>query len=170
MPKGLRRDCRLGDSLVGTSYLPRIICQMRFEITMQKILLILLLLPLASLQPLQAQDADEEEKKTDSAYVSLGKAMVLNLSSQKKKITFLQISADALIEDDSNLELVETHVPAMRHTLIVLLSEQSDIDMKSSMKREELRQQATSEVKALITELTGQDLVSDLLFSSILVQ
>ena len=62
------------------------------------------------------------------------------------------------------------HIPAMRHTLIVLLSEQSDVDMKSSMKREELRQQATAEVKALITELTGQDLVSDLLFSSILVQ
>ena len=138
---------------------------------MQKLLLTLLLLPALLMQPVVAQDADEEEApKANSAYVSLGKAMVLNLSSQKRKTTFLQISADALIDDDSNLELVEAHIPAMRHTLIVLLSEQSDVDMKSSMKREELRQQATSQVKELITELTGQDLVSDLLFSSILVQ
>lgn len=137
---------------------------------MQKILLMLLLFPLVAMQTAIAQDADEEEISTTSAYISLGKAMVLNLSSQKKKITFLQISADALIDDDSHLELVEAHVPAIRHTLIVLLSEQSDVDMKSSMKREELRQQATTEVKQLITELTGQDLVSDLLFSSILVQ
>lgn len=137
---------------------------------MQKILLILLLLPLVSLHSVQAQDADEEAPKTNSAYVSLGKAMVLNLSSQKTKITFLQISADALIDDDADLELVKTHIPAMRHTLIVLLSEQSDVDMKSSMKREQLRQQATTEVKSLITELTGKDLISDLLFSSILVQ
>ncbi len=143
---------------------------MRIENTMQKILLMLLLLSIVWLPVAQAQDADEDAPKTDSAYVSLGKAMVLNLASQKKKITFLQITADALIDDDSNLELVETHIPAMRHTLIVLLSEQSDVDMKSSMKREELRQQATAEVKALITELTGEDLVSDLLFSSILVQ
>lgn len=137
---------------------------------MQKLLPILLLLPLFVIQPVIAQDADEETASTNSAYVSLGKAMVLNLSSQKRKITFLQISADALIDDDAHLELVEAHVPAMRHTLIVLLSEQADVDMKSSMKREELRQQATAEVKQLITELTGQDLVSDLLFSSILVQ
>ncbi len=144
---------------------------MRIEITMQKLLLILLVMPLLAVLPAQAQDADEDAPKTDSAYVSLGKAMVLNLSSQRKKITFLQITADALINDDSNLELVQTHIPAMRHTLILLLSEQSDIDMKSSMKREELRQQATAEVQALMTELTGQqDLVSDLLFSSILVQ
>ena len=137
---------------------------------MQKILLMLLLLPCVVLQPVVAQEADEEAPTTTSAYVSLGKAMVLNLSSQKRRITFLQISADALIDDDAHQELVEAHVPAMRHTLIVLLSEQSDVDMKSSMKREELRQQATAEVKQLITELTGQDLVSDLLFSSILVQ
>lgn len=137
---------------------------------MQKLLPILFLLPLMGLHPVYAQDAEEEAPKTNSAYVSLGKSMVLNLSSQKKKITFLQISADALIDDDSNQQLVETHIPAMRHTLIVLLSEQSDNDMKSSTKREALRQQATAEVKSLITELTGQDLVSDLLFSSILVQ
>ncbi len=137
---------------------------------MQKLLLILLLASLAAILPAQAQDADEDAPKTNSAYVSLGKALVLNLSSQKKKISFLQISADALIDDDSHLELVEAHIPAMRHTLIVLLSEQSDVDMKSSTKREELRQQATGQVKELITELTGQDLVSDLLFSNILVQ
>ena len=158
-------------SISGKALKAGIICQMRIEITMQKLLLITLLLPLLGLFSVQAQDAEEEAPKTNSAYISLGKAMVLNLSSQKKKITFLQINADALINDDANLELVEAHIPAMRHTLIVLLSEQSDVDMKSSMKREELRQQATTEIQALITELTGREnLVSDLLFSSILVQ
>ena len=95
--------------------------------------------------------------------------MVLNLSSTRR-LTFLQISADVLVNDSDAEETIELHVPAIRHSLIILLSEQKAADIKSPAKREEIRQQATQQVKALVTDLSGSDGVGEVLFSSILVQ
>lgn len=118
----------------------------------------------------QARAADEEEAAPrSSAYVSLGDPMVLNLSGSKR-LTFLQISADVLLSDADAEDTIKTHVPAIRHSLIMLLSEQKAGDIKSPAKREEIRQQATARVKGLIADLSGNQDVSDVLFSSILVQ
>ncbi len=134
---------------------------------MQKLILCatILLLGLA-----QAQAADEEAAAPkSSAYVSLGEPMVLNLSGGKR-LTFLQISADVLLSDADAESTIKTHVPAIRHSLIMLLSEQKAGDIKSPTKREEIRQQATARVKGLMAELADSQDVSDVLFSSILVQ
>jgi flagellar FliL protein len=135
--------------------------------TMQKLILCSMILLLGFNQ---AHAADEEEvtPKT-SAYVSLGDPMVLNLSGGKR-LTFLQISADVLVGDADSEDTVKTHIPAIRHSLIMLLSEQKAQDIKSPGKREEIRQQATARVKGLIADLSGNQDVSDVLFSSILVQ
>jgi flagellar FliL protein len=133
---------------------------------MQKLLLCAVLL-LAGFAQVQA--ADEEPAARSSAYVSLGDPMVLNLSGGKR-LTFLQISADVLISDADAERTIKTHVPAIRHSLIMLLSEQKAGDIKSPVRREEIRQQATARVKGLIADLSGSQEVSDVLFSSILVQ
>ncbi len=112
---------------------------------------------------------DEAKASTTSAYVSLGDPMVLNLSGPKR-LTFLQISADVLVSDSESEATIKTHVPAIRHSLIMLLSEQKAGDIKSPARREEIRQQATSQVQALIADLSGSQDVSEILFSSILVQ
>ena len=116
-----------------------------------------------------ARAADEEDAPKNSAYISLGEPMVLNLSGTKR-LTFLQISADVLIADEGEERDLKLHVPAMRHSLIMLLSEQKAGDIKSPGKREEIRQQATARIKGLIADLHGEDEVTDVLFSSILVQ
>jgi flagellar FliL protein len=117
----------------------------------------------------QAKAADDEPAPVNSAYVSLGDPMVLNLSGPKR-LTFLQISADVLVSDSDAEETIKIHVPAIRHSLIMLLSEQKAGDIKSPARREEIRQQATSQVQALIADLSGSKEVSEILFSSILVQ
>jgi len=134
---------------------------------MQKLILCSMILLLGFTQ---AHAADEEEVTSkSSAYVSLGDPMVLNLSGSKR-LTFLQISADVLVGDADSEDTIKTHVPAIRHSLIMLLSEQKAQDIKSPGKREEIRQQATARVKGLIADLSGSQDVSDVLFSSILVQ
>jgi flagellar FliL protein len=134
---------------------------------MQKLILCSLIFIMSFIQARAAEDAEPVAK--NSAYVSLGEPMVLNLSGAKR-LTFLQISADVLVGDDSAEETIKIHVPAIRHSLIMLLSEQKAGDIKSPGKREEIRQQATRQVQALIADLSGSQDVSDILFSSILVQ
>ena len=135
-------------------------------ITMQKLILCTIILLLGFTQALAAE---EEAAPTTSAYVSLGDPMVLNLSGTNR-LTFLQISADVLVSDADAEETIKLHVPAIRHSLIMLLSEQKAGDIKSPTKREEIRQQATAQVQSLMVALSGSSDVSDILFSSILVQ
>ena len=135
--------------------------------TMQKLVLLNLLLVLG-LTPALAAD-EETVASASSAYVSLGEPLVLNLSS-KNRLSFLQISADVLISDSDAEDTIKTHVPAIRHSLIMLLSEQKASDIKSPGKREEIRQQLTTQVKQVIASLSGSEDVSDVLFSDILVQ
>ena len=134
--------------------------------TMQILLFCLLIIMLGLAQ---VRAAEEESAPRSSAYVSLGEPMVLNLSGGKR-LSFLQISADVLISDSDSEREIKTHIPAMRHSLIMLLSEQNAADIKSPAKREEIRQQAAARIKGLIADLSGNKDVSDVLFSSILVQ
>lgn len=137
---------------------------------MQNILVLVgSLLILCSTQAWSAS-GEEETKKTTSAYVSLGKPMILNLKSKKNRLTFLQLQADALIKDENAEEIIKTHIPAIRHVLIVLLSEQDAIDMKSPGKREEIRTIATAQVRELMVDLAGNKDITEILFSSFLVQ
>ena len=115
-----------------------------------------------------ADDTQAEPKKT--SYVSLGKPMVLNLATGPRRLSFLQIEADVLVTNDDAKDIVEDHIPAIRHQLILLLSEQKAIDMKTPTKREELRQQATVDVRTIIEQLTGTPAVEEVLFSTVLVQ
>ena len=134
---------------------------------MQKLILFKLMM-LLSVFPAYASE-DEEAPATSSAYISLGEPLVLNLSG-KNRLTFLQISADVLISDAGEELEMKKHVPAMRHSLIMKLSEQKASDIKSPGKREEIRQELAVEVKQVIADLSGTEIVSDVLFSSILVQ
>lgn len=141
---------------------------------MQKVLLQIAVLILLCVQQTWAAEEEKEEgeevvSKT-SAYIPLGDSMVLNLSNQSSRLSFLQLKADVLIDDSASEDLIKTHIPAIRHQLIVLLSEQKAIDMKSPGKREEIRKIATAQVQELISELTGTQAVTDVLFSSFLVQ
>ena len=134
---------------------------------MQKLILCSIILMLGFTQVNATED--ETEAQATSAYVSLGEPMVLNLSGTRR-LSFLQLSADVLVSDSDAETTIKTHVPAIRHSLIMLLSEQKAGDIKSPARREEIRQQATTQVQALIADLSGSEVVSEVLFSSILVQ
>ena len=134
-----------------------------------QIAMLFLLVCLALAGAAYAADEADAEPVANSAYVSIGKPLVLNLSGARR-LTFLQIGADVLVADDSAEDLVKLHLPAIRHDLILLLSEQPATDLKSPARREELRQQATARVKGLIAELSGSDDVAEVLFSEVLVQ
>ena len=118
-----------------------------------------------------AEDVEEKPPKDKPSYISLGKKpMVLNLSTVGRRLTFLQIKADVLVKNDDAKEVIEAHIPAIRHKLIILLSEQKVNDMKTPAKREEVRKLATSEIRDMIEEMTNNNDISEILFSNFLVQ
>ena len=134
-----------------------------------QILLMSFMLMLFSGQGLAAEDEAGAAKKTPG-YVSLGKPMVLNLATDGRRLAFLQIQADVLVKDDEAKEVVEANIPAIRNKLIVMLSEQNATDMKTPARREEIRKQVTDAVRDMIEEMTNNNDIDEVLFSSFLVQ
>ncbi len=131
--------------------------------------IVVLFLTLLNSTRLLAAD-DEAPAEKVPGYISLGKPMVLNLSTDSRRLTFLQVAADVLVKDEGARELVEKHVPAIRHKIILMLSEQPALDMKSPIKREEIRKQVTVAVRDMIETITGNKDIEEVLFSTFLVQ
>ncbi len=117
-----------------------------------------------------AADTEQQAEEKNPAYVSLGEPMILSLASDGRRSSFLQLQADVLVVNDDAREVVETHIPAIRHKLILLLSEQKAIDMKTPAKREQLSQQAAQDVRAMIEQMTGSTGIEEVLFTTFLVQ
>jgi flagellar protein FliL len=131
---------------------------------MLKVLLGLFLL--LTTMPLSAA----QNSAANPGYVSLGDPLVLNLATGGTRLSFVQLKADVLVKNENDIGLVELHIPALRHQLILMLSEQNAADMKSATKREELRKTVTSRIRSVFKELTGVDAIEEVLFTSFLVQ
>ncbi len=120
--------------------------------------------------PLFAAD-ESAAPKSKPGYVSLGdKPLVLNLATDSKRLTFLQVKAEVLVKNDDAKEIVKANIPAIRHKLILILSEQNAKDMKTPAKREEVRKQATTEIREMINEMTNNNDIDEILFSTFLIQ
>jgi len=135
-----------------------------------EILIISLLLILFSPLGAAAEEEAAAKVKPKPSYVSLGEPMVLNLSTDNKRLTFLQLKADVLVNSDDAKEAVNKHIPAIRHQLIVLLSEQKSVDMKTTSKREEVRQLASAKIREMMEQMTSNKDIDEVLFTNFLVQ
>lgn len=131
-------------------------------------LLVISLMMLGFSSQLQAQDEAKVDFKTD--YVSLGSPMVLNLSSKRSRLTFLQISADMLVTSQDAKEAAEIFTPLFRHILILNLSEKDAKEVKNPETREVLRAQISAQMIKAMTELTDATNIKEVLFSQFLVQ
>ena len=109
-------------------------------------------------------EAETEEVKTQSAYIPLGDPLVLNLNSPRSR------NANLLIKDVGSEDIIKAHIPAILHILIVFLSEQLVKDMKAPTQRGKARQPATPKIQALVTELSNNEDIGDVLFPGIPVQ
>ncbi len=142
-------------------------CTKSIQPSLLKILAISLLMFGFSSQ-LQAQEEEKADFKTD--YVSLGSPMVLNLSSKRTRLTFLQISADMLVTSKDAKEIAQIFTPLFRHILILNLSEKDAQEVKNPEKREVLRAQISAQMIKAMTELADATNIKEVLFSQFLVQ
>lgn len=124
----------------------------------------LLLLPL--LIPSLALAADEAAPPTIS-YYQIKPSLVANLASGGK---YIRTDIQLMTKDPAFEELLELHGPAIRHTLLLLLSEQDGKTIKTPTGKEALRKQALDSVSKVMKELTGKDSISALFFTTFFVQ
>ena len=125
-------------------------------------LLLLLLLPLAC-----PAAEDGEQEKVQVEYLKLSPSLVVNVQGGAR---YVRCDVQLMTRDPDALESLKLHTPAIRHELLLLLSDQQGAELKQPKGKEKLRKQALKAVQGVMKELTGSPSVDDLFFTSFFVQ
>ncbi len=109
----------------------------------------------------------EDEAPPTISYYEVKPSLVVNLASGGK---YARCDIQLMTKDDDFLEQLTLHGPAIRHTLLMLLSEQDGKKIKTPDGKEALRKQAMDAVNTLMKELAGKESLKALYFTTFFVQ
>ena len=126
--------------------------------------MIFLLLSLVSLPAVsQDEETSEEVVQEDSGftdYISMDPAFVTHVGTADNKPTYLKAAVSLRARSASTRPALETHMPRLRHELVMLFGEQTDIERLTSMEGQQaLREEAKQRINAVLEEQqTGESI------------
>lgn len=116
----------------------------------------------------EEEEKEGEEVKKEVAYYSLRPDLVANIKGKRSK--FARCAIQLMTSQKERIEDIELHTPALRHELLLLLSEQNGKTLKTQEGKEKFRQDALAAVQGVIKAQTGAPIVENLFFTSFFVQ
>lgn len=111
--------------------------------------------------------ADGEGDAGPISYYEVKPSLVANLAGGGR---YIRTDIQLMTKDEVFRDQLELHGPAIRHTLLLLLSEQDGNTIKTPEGKENLRQQALTQITSLMQELSGQTGPDGLFFTTFFVQ
>lgn len=104
-------------------------------------------------------------KASDYVYFGFQPDIITNYVAVKKKLGYVRLTVELMIEGNGNLEIVEHHAPLLRDAIIGIIGQQSEEKIKSINGRHEIQRQCEERVQELLKQETGQVLVKKLMFT-----
>ena len=114
--------------------------------------------------------AEEEmmEKKI-SIYHELHPAFVANFSGKSKK-RYMQVYVVAMAYENSVIDDLKMHMPAVRNDVLMTLSATTSEEVETVEGKEALRQKVLSKIKETMQDKTGAEGIEDIYFTKFVVQ
>lgn len=119
------------------------------------------------------EDGEHSKKGAGPTYVSLDPAFVVNFQDQKKRTKFLKAEISVVAGSAQAQAALTLHMPAVRNSLVMLLSRQVFEELATNEGKEKLRTEALDAVKEVVKKQTSKKIaqaVKDLYFSSLVMQ
>ena len=107
----------------------------------------------------------ERAQSADYAYFGFEPQIITNYIAVKKKMGYVRLTVELMIEDGSNYEAVEHHAPLLRDAIITIIGQQPEAKIKSINGRHEIQRLCEEKVKNLLSKETGKPLIKKLLFT-----
>jgi flagellar FliL protein len=116
-------------------------------------------------------DAEQGGESAAAAvkYLPFDTALVVNVE-HTKRVRFLQVNLEVMSHDDKVLEAVKTHMPAIRNSLVLLLSNQDYKTLSSSTGKEQLRAAAREEIGKILAANKVASNVEAVFFTGFVMQ
>jgi flagellar FliL protein len=109
----------------------------------------------------------EEETAPSIEYLALQPKLIVNLAGRHR---YLRADVQLMIQGKQRLEEIQKYLPAIRHALIMLLSNLSPEQAADVEAREKLRQEALQEVRKVLDQYAQSQGLKNLFFTEFLVQ
>lgn len=115
--------------------------------------------------------AESSEKKGGGGpgpnYYELKPSLVVNLATGGK---YVRCDIQLMTMEGEQLPSIELHAPAIRHELLMLLSEQDGNKLLTPEGKEALRKQSLELARKVLKEQTGRGVVDELYFTAFFIQ
>lgn len=101
----------------------------------------------------------------DYVYFGFEPDIVTNYVAVKKKMGYVRLTVELMIEGSNNLTVVEHHSPLLRDAIINIIGQQPEEKIKSINGRYEIQRLCEETVQNLLKQETGQTIVKKLMFT-----
>lgn len=112
---------------------------------------------------------DEEGGIAMASYVELEPAFTINIGDLRRTRYIMATLSLRVIDSATELQVTE-HNDAIRHILIMLFSEQTQDQLRTTEGRDQFLSQATKQIQDLMIRETGSPLIEMVLFTSFIMQ
>jgi flagellar FliL protein len=111
----------------------------------------------------------QDVARKNYAYFSIEPDVVTNyLGSNAKKLGFVRVTIELMLEDSDFLGAADHHSPLLRAAIIEVFGSQTVEKIKSLTGREDIRLACLKKLKKLMLRETGSEMVKDVIFTKYL--
>lgn len=94
-------------------------------------------------------------------YLDIKPPFVVNLSDKDSDIRYLQVAVTLKLADETTGDIVNKHMPMIRHRLVLLFSSLSFSDISTSQGKIKLTADVLHEIQEGLKKMTGKELVEE---------
>lgn len=117
------------------------------------------------------QNEEEETEPAVTLYVEMGKSFITHIGEPASKLAYLKADVSLRVSSDAAQTAVVTHMPRLRHELVMLFGEQADVsNLSSTQAQEALREDARTRINTVLAAQKTENEVQDVLFTTFVVQ
>lgn len=134
-------------------------------------LLLLTWLPVTWAEQSSDAEANTEPPSGITDYIAMEPTFVTHVGKPDGKLAYLKAAVSLRASQKTTREAVQTHMPRLRHELVMLFGEQTDTDTMTTMKGQQaLREEAKSRLNKVLDEQQTGEVITGVLFTEFVVQ
>ena len=109
------------------------------------------------------------EGGSGSAFFAIDTPFVVNLAG-KDTLTYLQVNVQFKLKKPEYRAQLQSQMPAIQHTMMMLLSDQTIKSINSVQGKQALRETALKSLQELCQKLIGNPAIDDIYFTGFVIQ
>ncbi|NAW68821.1 flagellar basal body-associated protein FliL [Vibrio sp. V27_P1S3P104] len=120
-------------------------------------------------EPKQAQQAQRAATIEPVSYVNIAQPFVFNVSGENRG-RMVQVKVQLMVRGSKNENLARFHSPLIESTLLATFASATVEQLRTTSGRTELRDKATEDIKAAMTQVVGEPVIERVLFTDFVMQ